>query len=87
MSELIKERQEIMFEIFMRHKEFHDLYNNDPTVHSWLAMYQKGACRFDEAMIGIAVHLAKEKKNYYEQCIELSNKIPSGPVIIRPSEA
>lgn len=52
--------------------ELKNFYMNDATVHAWLKMFEQRRCTLVEALTGLSVHLAREKKAYSDKAIELA---------------
>ncbi|HVA10617.1 MAG TPA: hypothetical protein VNG32_00425 [Candidatus Dormibacteraeota bacterium] len=74
--------QEILQNLFVKHTDLHKLYIQDPTVHSWLRMYEIAQCTIEEAFIGIAVHLAREKKTYFDMALKAQSLQVPTPVLL-----
>lgn len=65
--------------VFFEHPELQTLFKDEATVHAWLKQYLHDRCNQQEALIGIIVNLAREKKEYFNQVIEYSTRFGDLP--------
>lgn len=87
MDAMLNERREKIKGLFAANADFHQLFHNDPTVYTYLKMYMAGGGSFEEAMIGCAMHLAKEKQIYYDQALKATSLSSTPAPILMPHDA
>lgn len=73
-------------QILAEHYELQALAHNDPNVHAWFAMVYAGRCTVEEALIGLVVVVAKEKRAYFKMIVDMKAKStePTPIVISQP---
>lgn len=56
-------------QLFAEHDELRKAFENDASVYAWLKQCRLDRCTVEEALIGVIVYLAREKKQYFDEVV------------------